>query len=77
MHYGILMPVTASDEPYIRLEVVSDLKLSRIKPLKKPAVFLEVSGADSKNIVLYAKRPQIKLTDGVGKKAVRIKRQSK
>lgn len=70
---NIKMPATASDEPYVRLEAANDITLSKVSSGQKPAVFLEVAGATSKNIVLHADRPHVKLADGVAKSAVRIK----
>lgn len=68
------LPVTASNEPYIRLETVQDVTLDLGKLPKQPAVYLAVAGIHSKNILVRARHPKINWADGVARDAVRIQR---
>lgn len=68
------LPVTASNEPYIRLETVKDVTLDLGRLPKQPAVYLAVAGINSKNILVRARHPRINWADGVARDAVRIQR---
>lgn len=65
------MPVTASDQPFIKLETANNIQLNKISASAKPATFLHVEG-DSKKIVLRADKPKIILGKAVEKNAVKV-----
>jgi len=65
-------PVTASAEPFIKLETVDKVVLAGIKSPQKPAIFLQVEG-ESNEIVIHGDESKIILGKDVSAKTVTFK----